>query len=119
MNADTPSAELTRLATLVRRMRPDWRDAEGFYEIRSEVAGALAALGRRLGAPAPTRVALNVTPPKPRLLNGYGRTCPACGKPFFTPNPRRLTCSDACRMRASRERLRARAGGGATGAPAT
>jgi hypothetical protein len=49
MSTDTQAAELARLAGLVRRLRPDWRDAEGFYELRSEVAGGLAALSRRLG----------------------------------------------------------------------
>jgi hypothetical protein len=34
MNADTQAAGLARLAALVRRLRPDWRDAEGFYAQR-------------------------------------------------------------------------------------
>jgi hypothetical protein len=46
MNAD-PHAELNRLAGLVRRLTPSWRDAEGFYLIRSEVVGGLNALGWR------------------------------------------------------------------------
>lgn len=54
-----------------RRLRPDWRDAEGFYELRSEITGALMRLARRLNGkamPASVRIAampLRVVPPRP------------------------------------------------------
>jgi hypothetical protein len=47
--APTPADELAALAGMVRRLRPDWRDAEGFYELRSEITGSLTRLARRLG----------------------------------------------------------------------
>jgi hypothetical protein len=93
---------------LVRRLRPDWRDSEGFYELRSEVTGGLTALGRRLGyAPPPVAsgiTTLTPTPTKPRLVNGFARRCPTCNQPFFTPTASRLTCSNACRQEAYRRR---------------
>jgi hypothetical protein len=69
---DPTPAELADLAVMVRRLRPDWRDAEDFYELRSEITGALMRLARRLNGkalPAPVRVAampLRVVPPRPR-----------------------------------------------------
>jgi hypothetical protein len=57
----TPSAELEELVQQVRRLRPEWRDADSFYERRSEIAGALLRLSRRLvgkampAPPAPMR----------------------------------------------------------------
>jgi hypothetical protein len=53
-----PSAadELLGLAAAVRRLRPDWRDAEAFYELRSEVVAAITRIARRLNGhhwPAP------------------------------------------------------------------
>jgi hypothetical protein len=51
---DTPSEELEQIAAMVRRLRPDWRDAEQFYEVRSEVVAGLLKLSRRLaGRPMP------------------------------------------------------------------
>ena len=52
MDSMTTSDELAKLASEVRRLRPDWRDAEAFYEQRSEisVSGAPAALVRRIDA---------------------------------------------------------------------
>lgn len=66
----TPADELETLAAQVRRLRPDWRDAEGFYELRSEIAGSLMRLSRRLGhrlpspatRPAPLRIARPIGP---------------------------------------------------------
>jgi hypothetical protein len=92
-NVETPVAELDRLAAMVRRLRPDGRNPEPFYELRSEISGALTALSRRLVAPGITRPA---PVPPPRLINGFARTCPACGKAFFTPTVSRRTCSNAC-----------------------
>jgi hypothetical protein len=48
-NSDTArtSDELAKLASEVRRLRPDWRDAEAFYEQRSEISGALMRLSRK------------------------------------------------------------------------
>jgi hypothetical protein len=43
----TTSDELAKLASEVRRLRPDWRDAEAFYEQRSEISGALMRLSRK------------------------------------------------------------------------
>jgi hypothetical protein len=65
----TPASELETLAAAVRRLRPDWRDAEAFYEARSEIAGSLLRLSRRLTgrAPAPRAIAATL-PPRPRVV---------------------------------------------------
>jgi hypothetical protein len=58
-----PSDELEALAALVRRLRPDWRDSEGFYELRSEITGALTRLSRRLsGRPAAAPMRITAAP---------------------------------------------------------
>ena len=44
----SPARELEDLAQYVRRLRPDWRDAQAFYEARSEVIGGLKRLARVL-----------------------------------------------------------------------
>src|SRR3974377_1670988 len=105
MSADTLTTELDRLAAMVRRLRPDWRDAEAFYALRSEVSGGVggcgvsggwAALGRRLHT-VPPPVTRPVTPappptPRPKLINGFARKCPVCGKPFFAMHAKRALC---------------------------
>jgi hypothetical protein len=63
-----------------------------------------------MGVPVALPVAPRVTAAPPRLLNGFSRLCPACGKPFHALNAKRLTCSNACRQDRYRQRLRARAG---------
>jgi hypothetical protein len=55
----TPADELEVLAAEVRRLRPDGRNPEPFYEARSEIAGALMRLSRRLaGRPMPIPIPL-------------------------------------------------------------
>jgi hypothetical protein len=44
---------LLELAAMVRRLRPDWRDAERFYELRSEITGRLTRLARSTAVSAP------------------------------------------------------------------
>jgi hypothetical protein len=66
----TLTEELHRLITLVGRLRPDWRNAEAFYELRSEVTGALTSLARRFSyrPTLPIRVPalpLRITPVAP------------------------------------------------------
>jgi hypothetical protein len=110
MNADTPATELDRVAALVRRLRPDWRNSEDFYELRSEALGALTALGRRLGVLVPLPV-----PPTPRpvtkvvtaYISGFNRQCPGCGDAFHTVHAGQVHCSGRCRMRTHRQRRRA------------
>lgn len=43
VEADATSSPLARAAALVRELRPDWRDAEGFYARRSEALACLRA----------------------------------------------------------------------------
>ena len=64
----TPADELEQLAAQVRRLRPDGRNPEPFYELRSEIAGALMRLSRRLsGRSMPAPMPLRITPPlRPR-----------------------------------------------------
>jgi hypothetical protein len=53
MSSVSPARELETLAETVRRLRPDWRNAEQFYEARSEVVGGLKRRARVLdGLPA-------------------------------------------------------------------
>ena len=92
-----PAAELEALAGEVRRLRPDWRDAEGFYEARSEIAGALMRLSRRLAGrsmpapmpiprPMPVRAVAVAVPPPPKLV------APSAMRPIAAPpRPRRTT----------------------------
>jgi hypothetical protein len=125
MNSD-PQTELARLAAMVRQLRPSFRDAEGFYELRSEVTGGLMALSRRLGVPAPVpmpspRVTAPVTPmPKPRIVvvRGFPGTCRRCQRRFEAVQPTKRYCSHACRQSDYRQRLRAKAAKPAPGAPA-
>jgi hypothetical protein len=44
---------LLELAAMLRRLRPDWRDAERFYELRSEITGRLTRLARSTAVSAP------------------------------------------------------------------
>jgi hypothetical protein len=41
-----PQEELADIARLIGRLRPDWRDAEAFYTLRSEAIGRLRVLAR-------------------------------------------------------------------------
>jgi hypothetical protein len=59
--------ELADIATMVRRLRPDWRNAESFYELRSEIIGALMRLARP-PPPIPLRPALPARPSAPQPL---------------------------------------------------
>jgi hypothetical protein len=73
MASPTTAYKLVALAAQVRRLRPDWRDAEGFYELRSEIAGALMRLSRRLNGQAYTPRAVppehaTPRPPPARLI---------------------------------------------------
>jgi hypothetical protein len=65
----SPSRELEDLAQAVRRLRPDWRNAEAFYEARSEVVGGLKRLARVLDGlspePPPPATVLPFRPPPP------------------------------------------------------
>jgi hypothetical protein len=54
---DLDTEALTVLLEAVRRLRPDWRNAETFYEWRSEITGGLSVLLRVIGS-------------NPRELNG-------------------------------------------------
>jgi hypothetical protein len=120
MTADSPAVELDRLASLVRRLRPSFRDAEEFYLLRSEVTGGLLALGRRLGYahPPPPPLSPPVTKIVTATINGFNRRCPGCDGSFHTVQSKQTHCSGRCRMRVYRRRCRARAAGAATGAPA-
>jgi hypothetical protein len=66
----TPTAadELADIARAVRRLRPDWRDAEAFYELRSEIAGALMRLARRLNGHAYATLPARPPPARPIAL---------------------------------------------------
>ncbi len=67
-DSTTTSDELAKLATEVRRLRPDWRDAEAFYEQRSEICGALMRLSRRFARePVSVRSQVPVPQPQPQL----------------------------------------------------
>jgi hypothetical protein len=86
----TPAAELERIAGEVRRLRPDWRDAEAFYETRSEIAGALMRLARRLAGramPAPMPIPLH----RPVVVRAVAARIPAPVIVAAPPSaPRRL-----------------------------
>jgi len=70
-----PGRELLDIARLVARLRPDWRDAEAFYTLRSEAIGRCRALARvpngaswppaSMSRPAPLS---RPTPPPPRII---------------------------------------------------
>ena len=72
------SDELAKLASEVRRLRPDWRDAEAFYEQRSEICGALMRLSRGF-AREPVSVRSPVQVPKPQV------TAPVASIPAAIP----------------------------------
>src|SRR5438045_2750310 len=79
------AGELERIAEAISRLRPDWRDANRFYEERSDAVGALRALSRNppatrvvtrfvqvpvpVPAPpsAPTPASLRAAPPRHRV----------------------------------------------------
>jgi hypothetical protein len=63
MTAASSLETLAGIAAMVRRLRPDWRDAEAFYELRSEIVGALLRLARQ-----PAQVPTPVRPPPPQTL---------------------------------------------------
>jgi hypothetical protein len=101
----TPTAadELVALAAQVRRLRPDWRDAEGFYELRSEISGALMRISRRLnghaylaappappGLPPPHSIAHTISPSRCETVRP-----PAAA--IIQPPPRRAARSTARR----------------------
>jgi hypothetical protein len=96
----TPADELAELAGMVRRLRPDWRDSESFYELRSEIAGALMRLSRRLAhtplrplprpllRPVPARVVrpiLRIAPSPPPAPPSPPSPCPAPARPRRVP----------------------------------
>ncbi len=58
------AAELHEIAQAVGRLRPDWRDAEQFYEQRSEIIGALRRLARNGHALAPAPLSRPAPPPR-------------------------------------------------------
>jgi hypothetical protein len=84
--------ELVAIASLVRRLRPDWRDAEAFYELRSEVTGRLLKLShRRRNVPLPVACARLPAPPSLSTLKG-----PVVSPPYHTrlrPPPRLVPVS--------------------------
>ena len=107
------SAELHRLVGLVQRLRPDWRDAEAFYELRSEAIGGLRRLAA--GKPTPPPPVLPRPPPPPppvaprvTLFNGWACRCRRCSKAFRSVQPARYY-SNACRQAAYRQRRAAKA----------
>jgi hypothetical protein len=110
----TDTAELHRLVALVARLRPDWRDPEEFYEVRSEVMGGLRRLAVRLNRPAlpsaplrpPPPPAPTVTPPVIKFLSGFACRCSECGKGFRAARAEARTCSHRCRQRAYMRRRR-------------
>ena len=76
----TTSDELAKLASEVRRLRPDWRDAEAFYEQRSEIYGALMRLSRMF-ARQPLFPRPRVVEPAPRAI------APILPAPAVKPRP--------------------------------
>lgn len=44
----TPAARLADVAQRVRRLRPDWRNPERYFEERSEIERALRALAHEV-----------------------------------------------------------------------
>jgi hypothetical protein len=61
---------LANLAAAVGRLRPDWRDAEAFYELRSEIMASLRRLAHQLAVtgPAPRTLPLRIPQELPRVL---------------------------------------------------
>src|SRR5690242_20162536 len=87
----TTSDELAKLASEVRRLRPDWRDAEAFYEQRSEISGALMRLSRKF-ASQPLFARPRVVEPALRAI------APILPGPAVEPRP-------ACRVAKHRHRF--------------
>ncbi|WP_260928200.1 hypothetical protein [Novosphingobium sp. 9] len=44
----TPASALREIARTLRRLRPDWRDPERYFENRSEIENRLRRLAREL-----------------------------------------------------------------------
>jgi hypothetical protein len=89
-NAPDAHRELHELAGRVRRLLPDWRDPERFFEARSEIAAALARLARSLQteAAAPHRLVPTLRPPLPlRLAPAIRVALPAPPPPTTVPAP--------------------------------
>jgi hypothetical protein len=105
MTAEDPAKELDRLAGMLRRLRPDGRNPEPFYEARSEIAAGMQRLARTLGHSPPAPIS---TPATPRViaLHGYPCTCAGCGKPFRARRKEQRHCSPGCRVRAFKQRRR-------------
>jgi hypothetical protein len=63
---DPVAEQLAGLAAAVRRLRLDWHDPERFYEERSEIAGALLTLSRRLASTPrmPRRIDMPIAAPR-------------------------------------------------------
>jgi hypothetical protein len=76
-------AALTELAAEINRLRPDWRNAQDFYELRSQIAGRLRSLAAsplatrtvvrpiRVEVPVEVRVKIPAPAPAPPLGDGY------------------------------------------------
>ena len=76
-------AALTELAAEVNRLRPDWRNGEEFYELRSQITGRLKSLAAsplatrtvlkpiRVEVPVEVRVEIPAPAPVPLLGDGY------------------------------------------------
>jgi hypothetical protein len=88
LNGPTPSAQLDDLATMVCRLRPDWRDAEAFYETRSEIAGALLRLSRRLAGRSMAAADADTAAASGRCIGARQPTRPAT--PALPAAPRRM-----------------------------
>jgi hypothetical protein len=80
---DQDCEALERIRALIHRLRPDWRDARGFYELKSEATGALTRLIRLTArSPRPLTRADGLAVP--------GRTAPvrALRSPYTAPGLR-------------------------------
>jgi hypothetical protein len=82
--------ELEAIAALVRRLRPDWRDAEAFYEMRSEVIRRLMKLSYRVrSVPIPVpRVTMPLRPPQSALRAAAEPAAPTPPAPRAASTPR-------------------------------
>jgi hypothetical protein len=85
---------------MVRGLRYDFRDPERYYEIRSEIAGALMRLSRRLtgrAMPAPMPPPLRRPMPAVRAIPAAAPPVPKLSAPQVSrrqdtlPRPRRTT----------------------------
>jgi hypothetical protein len=96
--ADT-ATRLEALAAAVARLRPDWRDAEAFYEARSEIVGTLRALARSLAmsrleniapaGPMPRATVALPIAPAPRVVASASAAAPAPATAPPRPRARR------------------------------